>query len=144
QTVTTDLSLNYMTSGYVDYRKIIEDACSELPYHLVVFAGVCMVISLCGLVGNGIVMWFLCSHMKQNPFTVYILNLAIADFSMLLLFFLLTLAILSLAAVCSSMYKYVAIYLEFLFVAEFLFHFFDLSSLSLLTAISTERCISVL
>ncbi|XP_009989831.1 PREDICTED: mas-related G-protein coupled receptor member B2-like, partial [Tauraco erythrolophus] len=57
--------------------------------------GVCIGISLCGLVGNGIVMWFLGFHMKQNPFTIYILHLAEADFSLLLLFFLLLLADLS-------------------------------------------------
>ncbi|NWH66658.1 MAS protein, partial [Geococcyx californianus] len=143
ETVTTDLPVNYMTSGDVDYGNRIGDNCFRVPHDMAVFAGVCMAISVCGLVGNGIVMRFLCFHMKQNPFTVYILNLAVADFSMLLLFFLLTLAILSLVAVCSNVY-YFALYLEFLFVSEFLFHFFDLSSLSLLTAISMERSLSVL
>ncbi|XP_074903232.1 mas-related G-protein coupled receptor member H-like [Buteo buteo] len=144
ETVTTDLSLNYMTSGYVDYGESIEYECSGLSYGLMVFAGVCMGISLCGLVGNGIVMWFLGFHMKHNPFTVYILNLAVADFSLLLLFFLLLLALLSLAAVCSYLYNFISFYIDFVFVVEFLCHFFDLSSLGLLTAISVERCLSVL
>ncbi|KAM6204842.1 proto-oncogene Mas-like [Sarcoramphus papa] len=144
ETITADLSLSYMTSGYVDYGENIEYACSRQPYGLMVFAGVCMGISLCGLVGNGIVMWFLAFHMKQNPFTVYILNLAVADFSLLLLFFLLLLAILSLTAICSYLYYFISFYLDFVFVVEFLCHFFDLSSLGLLTAISVERCISVL
>uniref|UniRef100_A0A663FC95 G-protein coupled receptors family 1 profile domain-containing protein n=1 Tax=Aquila chrysaetos chrysaetos TaxID=223781 RepID=A0A663FC95_AQUCH len=87
--------------------------------HFLLIPCVCMGISLCGLVGNGIVMWFLGFHMKHNPFTVYILNLAVADFSLL-----------------------AAVY--FVFVVEFLCHFFDLSSLGLLTAISVERCLSVL
>ncbi|XP_009459752.1 PREDICTED: proto-oncogene Mas-like [Nipponia nippon] len=144
KTTTTDLSLNYMTSGYADYRENIEYECSRVPYGLVVFAGVCVVISLCGLVGNGIVMWFLGFHMKQNPFTVYILNLAVADFSLLLLFFLLTLAFLSLTAMCSYLHYFLSFYTDFVSVVEFLCHFFDLSSLGLLTAISVERCISVL
>uniref|UniRef100_A0A672V7R1 G-protein coupled receptors family 1 profile domain-containing protein n=1 Tax=Strigops habroptila TaxID=2489341 RepID=A0A672V7R1_STRHB len=71
---------------------------------------------------NADVLWFLGFQMKRNHFTVYILNLAVADFSLLLLFFLLIL---------------------FLDAVEFLSHFFLLSSLSLLTAISTERCVSV-
>nr|XP_010307117.1 PREDICTED: proto-oncogene Mas-like [Balearica regulorum gibbericeps] len=89
-------------------------------------------------------MWFLGFHMKQNPFSVYILNLAVADFSLLLMFFLLTLSILSLTAVCSYLYNFISFYTDFLLVVEFLCHFFDLSSLGLLTAISVERCISVL
>ncbi|NWQ87099.1 MRGRD protein, partial [Burhinus bistriatus] len=144
ETNTTDFSLNYTTSGYMDYGENIEYECSRLSYGLMVFAGVCMVICLCGLVWNGIVMWFLGFHMKKNPFTVYILNLAVADFSLLLLFFLLILVILSLTANCSYLYHFFSFYIDFVFVVEFLCHFFDLSSLGLLTAISVERCISVL
>uniref|UniRef100_A0A8D0KVB6 G-protein coupled receptors family 1 profile domain-containing protein n=1 Tax=Strix occidentalis caurina TaxID=311401 RepID=A0A8D0KVB6_STROC len=116
ETNTTDPSLIYMTSGHVDYWEILKNECLRIPYGLIVFAGVSMGISLCGLAGNGIVMWFLGFHMKQNPFTVYFLNLAVADFSLLLLFFI---------------------------IVEFLCHFFELSSLGLLTTISVERCISV-
>ncbi|XP_010152138.1 PREDICTED: mas-related G-protein coupled receptor member H-like [Eurypyga helias] len=139
-TVTTDLPLSNVTSGYLDYE---ETECFGLSHGFMVFAGVCLGISFCGLVGNGIVMWFLGFHMKQNPFTIYILNLAVADFSLLLLFFLLILAVLILARICSYSYNLIYLYLDFLFVVEFLCHFFDLSSLCLLTAISVERCISV-
>ncbi|XP_072720102.1 mas-related G-protein coupled receptor member D-like [Ciconia boyciana] len=142
ETNTTDLPLNYMPSAYVDYVENIEYKC-PLPYGLMVFAGVCMGISLCGLAGNGIVMWFLGFHMKQTAFTVYILNLAVADFSLLLLFSLLILAILSFTAIC-YLYNFISFYMDFVFVVEFLCHFFDLSSLGLLTAINMERCISVL
>ncbi|KAG6921275.1 MAS-related GPR, member H, partial [Chelydra serpentina] len=41
-------------------------------------------IFLLGLVGNRIVLWFLGFHIKRNVFTVYILNLAAADFGFLL------------------------------------------------------------
>ncbi|XP_069713191.1 mas-related G-protein coupled receptor member D-like [Phaenicophaeus curvirostris] len=139
-----DFSLPYMTSGYVDYRQIMEEECLEISYILMVSAGVYMGVALCGLVGNGTVLWFLCFHMKQNPFTVYILNLAIADFFLLVLVFLLSLAAFSLVSICSCAYKYLALYNDFEYIVEFLCHFFDLSSMSLLTAISTERCISVL
>nr|XP_009486827.1 PREDICTED: mas-related G-protein coupled receptor member H-like [Pelecanus crispus] len=60
--------------------------CTSLPLSK---TAATVLMCLCGLAGNGIVMWFLGFHMKQNPFTVYILNLAVADFSLLLLFFLL-------------------------------------------------------
>ncbi|NXG66932.1 MRGRD protein, partial [Hemiprocne comata] len=141
---TTDLSLNNSTAGYVNYGENIDYECSSLPYGLMVFTGVCMGISLFGLVGNGIVMWFLGFHMKQNPFTIYALNLAVADFSQLLLFFLLTLATLTLTAICSFSHSFVSYHKDFVFAVEFLCHFFDLGSLGLLTAISMEQCISVL
>ncbi|NXY47346.1 MRGRD protein, partial [Ceuthmochares aereus] len=144
ETVTTDLSLSYMTSGYVDYMQLIEEECLKQSYIFMVSAGVYMGIALCGLVGNGIVVWFLCFKMKQNPFTVYILNLAIADFFLLVFFFLLSLVTFILVSFCSSMYEYITLYNDFSNVVEFLCHFFDLSSMSLLAAISTERCISVL
>ncbi|NWH69945.1 MRGRD protein, partial [Piaya cayana] len=144
EAVTMDLSLSDVTSGYVDYEQIFAKHCLEISYTILVSAGVYMGVALCGLVGNGTVLWFLCFHMKQNPFTVYILNLALADFFLLVLFFLLSLAALSLVSACSSAYKYYTLYDDFEYVVEFLSHFFDLSSMSLLTAISTERCLSVL
>ncbi|NXU78181.1 MAS protein, partial [Oreotrochilus melanogaster] len=133
-----------MTAGSVDYRENIEYECSKLPYKLEVFTGVCMGISLCGLVDNGIIMWFLGFHVKQNPFTIYTLHLAVADFSLLLLFFLLLLAVLTLTAICSYLYNFISHYIDFLVLVEFLCHFFDLVSLGLLTALSVEQCISVL
>ncbi|XP_010186704.1 PREDICTED: mas-related G-protein coupled receptor member H-like [Mesitornis unicolor] len=144
ETNTTKLPLSYITSGYVDYGENIEYECSGLPYGLIIFAGVCIGISVCGLVGNGIVLWFLGFHTRQNPFTVYILNLAVAEFSLLLSFLLLILAIFSSTAICSYMNNFYSSYIHFVVVVEFLCDFFDLSSLGLLTAVSVERCISVL
>ncbi|KAJ1080508.1 hypothetical protein NDU88_000707 [Pleurodeles waltl] len=43
-----------------------------------------LLISILGLIGNGIVLWFLCIRIKRNTYTVYILNLAVADFCLLL------------------------------------------------------------
>ncbi|XP_074438592.1 proto-oncogene Mas-like [Larus michahellis] len=45
---------------------------------------VTLLICLCGLVGNGAVLWFLSSHVRRNPITVYVLNLAVADSTFLL------------------------------------------------------------
>uniref|UniRef100_A0A8B9ICZ8 G-protein coupled receptors family 1 profile domain-containing protein n=1 Tax=Anser brachyrhynchus TaxID=132585 RepID=A0A8B9ICZ8_9AVES len=46
--------------------------------------GVTLLICLCGLVGNGAVLWLLGFRIRRNPITVYILNLAVADFTFLL------------------------------------------------------------
>lgn len=80
ETSTTDFSLNYTTSRRLNSSGNDMDMCFVLPFDILVFLGVCMGISLCGVVTNGIVIWFLFSHMR-NPFTVYILNLAVADLS---------------------------------------------------------------
>ncbi|XP_009486825.1 proto-oncogene Mas-like [Pelecanus crispus] len=41
-------------------------------------------ICLCGLMGNGAVLWFLRSCIRRNPITVYVLSLTVADFTFLL------------------------------------------------------------
>ncbi|NXJ97991.1 MAS protein, partial [Corythaixoides concolor] len=45
---------------------------------------VTLLICLCGLVGNGAVLWFLNSHVRRNPIIIYVLSLAIANFTLLL------------------------------------------------------------
>ncbi|XP_033930070.1 mas-related G-protein coupled receptor member X1-like [Melopsittacus undulatus] len=130
-TNTTDLSLNYTHDGNWSYEWDTENSCGDSFDGYVVFFLVCMVICVFGMVGNGIVLWFLGFRMKRNPFTVYILNLAVADCSMLLVYFLLTLAYLNVTIICYD-------------AVEFLCHFFVLSSLGLLTSISTERSVSVI
>ncbi|KFO79583.1 Mas-related G-protein coupled receptor member X1, partial [Cuculus canorus] len=45
---------------------------------------VTLLICLCGLVGNGAVLWFLGSCICKNPITICVLNLAIANFTFLL------------------------------------------------------------
>ncbi|NXX43479.1 MRGRD protein, partial [Tricholaema leucomelas] len=142
ESITSDPSLSNLTSEYVYYGEDIEYNCSRVPQGLMVLAGVCMGISACGLGGNSLVLWFLGFHMKLNHFTTYILHLAIADFSLTLLFLLLTLAVLSFAVLC--MYNFFPFYKEFVSVVEFLCHFFDLSNLGLLTAVSVEKGLSVL
>ncbi|NXX97732.1 MAS protein, partial [Centropus bengalensis] len=45
---------------------------------------VTLLICLCGLVGNGAVLWFLGSCVHKNPATIYALNLAVAHITFLL------------------------------------------------------------
>ncbi|NWI06440.1 MRGRD protein, partial [Tichodroma muraria] len=141
---TTNLTMNDTLYDSLAWEEFITSECSSIPYPLIAFAGVCLGISLCGLAGNGVVMWFLGFHTKQSPFTVYILNLAVADFSLLLLFLLLLLAFLSFVAFCTSLFPVIHHLRHLVFVLGFLCHVFDLSSLGLLAALSVERCVSVL
>ncbi|NWR51803.1 MRGRH protein, partial [Regulus satrapa] len=128
----------------LDWEENVPDPCWSLSHTLTAFVVACMWISLCGLAGNGGVMWFLGFQTKQSPFTVYILNLAVAAFSLLLLFLLYLSAFLTMTIYCKSLYPFIHHYRLYNLVLAYLFHRFDLSSLGLLTALSVERCVSVL
>lgn len=86
-----------------------------------------------GLTGNGLLIWFLVFCVKRKPFTIYLLHLAIADFMVLL---------------CSSVIQLVNTFhihdVTLLSYAIFLMIFGYNTGLHLLTAISVERCLSVL
>ncbi|XP_038262427.1 proto-oncogene Mas-like [Dermochelys coriacea] len=101
--------------------------------------GITGLICLFRLVGNGIVLWFLGFHIKRNPFTIYILNLAVGTSNTCFL-------------LCSSTYL-ITYVVEYPFCVNVVFIFIMLlfsmlaltysTSLYLLKAISTERCLSV-
>lgn len=93
----------------------------------------CLISAACGMVGNGMVLWYLGFRIRRNHFTVYILNLAAADFGYLL---------------CIAI-ETVQYLMQFNVGVQFgIFLFLDLfmygTGLYLLTAISIERCLSVL
>ncbi|NXA55259.1 MRGRD protein, partial [Nothocercus julius] len=140
-TNTTDLSLTSLDTGYTNSVENTAISCFVGQLGLLIFAGICMGICLCGLGGNGMVVWFLGFNMKKNPFTVYILNLAVADFSVLLLSFLIILVNFCVQGIC--FHDENAIFAFYIGV-DVPYYFFHLTSLGILTAICTERCISVL
>ncbi|KQL59874.1 mas-related G-protein coupled receptor member X2-like protein [Amazona aestiva] len=98
-----------------------------------------LLICLCGLVGNGAVLWLLGFCIRRNPITTYILNLAMADFTFLL--FMVTSALLYMMEniFCSS--AGALVYQRPLFLLSLLSYNMGLY---LLTAISIERCSSIL
>nr|XP_033776578.1 probable G-protein coupled receptor 152 [Geotrypetes seraphini]XP_033776579.1 probable G-protein coupled receptor 152 [Geotrypetes seraphini]XP_033776580.1 probable G-protein coupled receptor 152 [Geotrypetes seraphini] len=93
-----------------------------------------LIFSLLGLVGNGIVLWFLGFKIKRNKFTIYILNLATADLMFLLCCLVVLLCILLDTGTSIAPWT----------VLQFLLIFGYYTGLYLLTAISMERCLSVL
>ncbi|XP_074852137.1 mas-related G-protein coupled receptor member H-like [Carettochelys insculpta] len=116
-----------------------DTGCIVLDAPSVAISSITLLLCLLGMVGNGTALWFLSCRIKRNPFTVYILNLAVTDFIFLLC---------SAVYLTAHMVKY-----DWCIPVGFLFLLFsgamlDLltysTSLYLLTAISTERCVSVL
>ncbi|XP_012612185.2 mas-related G-protein coupled receptor member X2 [Microcebus murinus] len=95
-----------------------------------------VVVALVGLVGNAVVLWLLGFRMRRNAFSVYILNLAGADF--LLLCFQIIYYLHNLIDVFHP--TSVSIPSFVITISTFAY----LAGLSMLSAISAERCVSVL
>ncbi|XP_027622645.1 mas-related G-protein coupled receptor member X2-like [Tupaia chinensis] len=95
-------------------------------------------IALFGLAANAIVLWFL--SLRRNAFTVYILNLAGADF--LFLGFAFAYSVEQLIYLTSSVLFYEEELIPLFFNTMSTFTY--IAGLSILSAISTERCLSVL
>nr|CDG86225.1 TPA: Mas-related G protein-coupled receptor g8 [Mus musculus] len=94
-----------------------------------------IIFGLVGLTGNGIVLWLLGFHLQRNAFLVYILNLALADFLYLLCHIIdSTMLLLKVPPpnwILVHCFRTIQIFLY-------------ITGLSMLSAISTERCLSVL
>nr|XP_028594318.1 mas-related G-protein coupled receptor member H-like [Podarcis muralis] len=90
-----------------------------------------LIIFICGLVGNAIVIYYLCFILKKNPITTYILNLAVADACVLV-----SAVVFSFSLTKSDPNSLDSISQELLFYTY-------TTSGYLLTAISVEKCLLV-
>ncbi|XP_068255717.1 mas-related G-protein coupled receptor member H-like [Nyctibius grandis] len=118
------------TEGYPPCRVDVTDVAID---------GVTLLFCLCGLLGNGAVLWLLGFRIRRNPITVYVLNLAVADFTFLL--FIVTSSLLYMMENISCSTVVSLNYLRSLFLLSL---FSYNMGLYLLTAISIERCVSIL
>jgi Mas-related G protein-coupled receptor protein X len=94
-----------------------------------------IIFGLVGLTGNAIVFWLLGFSLHKNAFSVYILNLALADFLFLLSHIIDSMLILlniSYPNNIFSRYFYTIMMVPYI------------AGLSMLSAISTDHCLSVL
>lgn len=129
----TSFAIAQSANASWDRNASAEDPRQKIP----VVHWVIMSLSPLGFVENGILLWFLCFRMRRNPFTVYITHLSVADISLLFCIFILTVDY-ALDYELSSGYYYTIVTLS----VTFLFGYN--TGLYLLTAISVERCLSVL
>ncbi|KAG8524250.1 Mas-related G-protein coupled receptor member X2 [Galemys pyrenaicus] len=93
-------------------------------------------ITLVGMAGNAVVLWLLGFCMPKNAFSVYVLNLAGADFLFL------SLEIMDILKVIIEYFQPIKIAIPDIFVVASTSTY--IVGLSILSAISTERCLSVL
>ncbi|XP_032976860.1 mas-related G-protein coupled receptor member X2-like [Rhinolophus ferrumequinum] len=94
------------------------------------------IIPLVGLAGNAVVLWLLGFRMRRNTISIYILNLAGADFLFLCCQIMYSLETLT------DYFHSVPISNPSFFMTVFAFAY--VAGLSFLSTISTERCLSVL
>ncbi|XP_055137277.1 LOW QUALITY PROTEIN: mas-related G-protein coupled receptor member X3-like [Symphalangus syndactylus] len=90
------------------------------------------IISLLGLTGNAVVLWLLGCRMRRNAFSIYILNLAAADFLFPSGHVIRSASLL--IHICHPVSKILIPVMTFLYF----------TGLSFLSAVSTERCLCVL
>ncbi|XP_041514778.1 mas-related G-protein coupled receptor member B4-like [Microtus oregoni] len=93
-------------------------------------------IAMVGLAGNAIVLWLLSFHIQRNAFSVYVLNLAGADF--------LFLSFLTVHSLNYILFYFYAIYFDITIYLVNVFIFAYLADMCIIAAISAERCLSVL
>uniref|UniRef100_I3N8U9 Mas-related G-protein coupled receptor member X2-like n=2 Tax=Ictidomys tridecemlineatus TaxID=43179 RepID=I3N8U9_ICTTR len=101
-----------------------------------ILAFLSLIIAPIGVAGNAVVLWILGFCVRKKAFSIYILNLAAADFLFLCF------------QIIDSLWKIINVFYSnsipvptfFMFVSTFAY----LAGLSMLSAMSSERCMSVL
>ncbi|XP_048217251.1 mas-related G-protein coupled receptor member A-like [Perognathus longimembris pacificus] len=96
-----------------------------------------VIVAVVGLAGNAAVIWLLGVRMSRNAISVYILNLAVADFLYLCFTFIIALQVLISFFLGRNEF-------HLIYVFNFVFFYSYTAGLSFLSIISLERCLSVL
>ncbi|XP_004450974.2 mas-related G-protein coupled receptor member X1 [Dasypus novemcinctus] len=102
----------------------------------VLFRSITVVVALCGLVGNGIVIWLVRLSIKRSSFSTYTLNLALADF--------IHLSFQTMFSVRQILKSFLGHCFHLAGIFTVLRFFSYSTSLGIVTAISFQRCLSVL
>ncbi|XP_047374690.1 mas-related G-protein coupled receptor member X2-like [Sciurus carolinensis] len=108
----------------------------ECSQEKLIMRSLTFIIATVGLAGNAAVIWLLYFCICRNAFSIYVLNLAGADF-----FFLCCHIIGSLVTFINFFHSFSISVPEFLNTVMI---FYYIAGLSMLSSISTERCLSVL
>ncbi|XP_060095736.1 mas-related G-protein coupled receptor member H-like [Heteronotia binoei] len=106
---------------------------SDILKEFRIIADICVPLCILGLIGNGIICWLLCCTIKRSRFMIYVLNLAIGDFVILLHYFVLYLLII--------LPSHASFYSQHIKVISLIFG--SGTNLYFLTAVSAERYIMV-
>ncbi|XP_078501148.1 proto-oncogene Mas-like isoform X1 [Lissotriton helveticus] len=125
------------------------NASLETTTAITVLTAICLLFCILGLAGNCMVIFLLGFRIKKNNFTIYILNLAIADFIFLLCAFVLKVHITIYSMQTLNVVKTGNLAPDWEYILNFDIYllvaclFGYNTSLYILTAISVERCLAV-
>ncbi|KAM4029380.1 mas-related G-protein coupled receptor member D-like isoform 1-T3 [Anomaloglossus baeobatrachus] len=133
--------MNNTTSSTINQNSTAERRAGYLNVQLTIALAICIVLCIIGLIGNITVFWYLCFKIKKNNYTIYIINLTVAD-SLFLIFSALILMMYINTLMNpkpnfqgrDSFYIFLEIFND---IAQY-------SGMFILTAVSLERCLSVL
>ncbi|XP_073488813.1 mas-related G-protein coupled receptor member H-like [Aquarana catesbeiana] len=115
---------------------------SEYSYiNFTIVAVVALCLCIVGLVGNVIVFWYLCFKIQRNKYEVYIMNLSVAD-ALFIIFTTLHLMI-QINTMVGTYPEFIGKESLYLFT-EIFYDIMQYSGMYILTAVSMERCSSVL
>ncbi|XP_077350075.1 mas-related G-protein coupled receptor member D-like [Lithobates pipiens] len=115
---------------------------SEYSYiYITIVAAVAICLCIVGLIGNVIVFWYLCFKIQRNKYEVYIMNLSVAD-AVFIIFTTLILMI-QINTIIGKDPEFIGKESLYLFI-EILHNTMQYSGMYILTAVSMERCSSVL
>ncbi|XP_060540965.1 mas-related G-protein coupled receptor member H-like [Pantherophis guttatus] len=134
-TLLFDSEMEYNVYNNRNWTEIVNFLIPIIPNftEIIIFNVILFAICFLGLLGNGKVIWILGFHMKRNSFSIYVLNLAVADCGVLIM-----LALVQIFEFFreTSFGMYVIVLLLY-------FMLYNTSQL-LLISISVDRCVSVL
>ncbi|XP_040209593.1 mas-related G-protein coupled receptor member D-like [Rana temporaria] len=115
---------------------------SEYSYiHFTIVAVVALCLCIVGLVGNVIVFWYLCFKIQRNKYEVYIMNLSVAD--ALFIVFTTLLLMIHINTIIGTDPDFIGKESLYIFI-EIFYDIMQYSGMYILTAVSMERCSSVL
>ncbi|XP_078509211.1 proto-oncogene Mas-like [Lissotriton helveticus] len=119
--------------GLNETHPVMESATS-----FIIAAGFMLFICFFGIIGNSLVFWYLCFKIKRTKYTVYIINLAVAD-----LIYLIFISVeLCITILLFLRQKIAADTNTVMFSLDIILGLGTYADMFLLTAISVERCLA--
>ncbi|XP_078521638.1 mas-related G-protein coupled receptor member H-like isoform X2 [Lissotriton helveticus] len=109
----------------------------ESATSFIIAAGFMLFICFFGIIGNSLVFWYLCFKIKRTKYTVYIINLAVAD-----LIYLIFISV-ELGIIIRQLLKQIPAEITVMFSLDIILSIGHYAAMFLLTAISVERCLAI-
>ncbi|XP_078509232.1 proto-oncogene Mas-like [Lissotriton helveticus] len=133
-------SINQTISSALGFNETHEDnLVMESATSFIIAAGFILLISFFGIIGNSLIFWYLCFKIKRTKYTIYIINLAVAD-----LIYLIFISVeMCITILLFFKQKPAADRLTVVFALEIILSLGNYAGMFLLTAISVERCSAI-